>query len=74
MLANNLIASASLDPVCRISTESGFFIELNNIFKKFLSWSDLCPPKIILEGLRLSFKADPSLKNSGEKLFYLYYF
>ena len=39
-------------------------------FKRLANFSalSLCSPTIILEGWRLSYKAFPSLKNSGEKI------
>ena len=66
VLENNLTASAS---VLSINTTgiSSFIAPSINIFANFFALSD-CSPTIILDGYKLSYKARPSLKNSGENI------
>ena len=65
MLANNLTASASVEFINKTFTLS-FNEASTNKLAKILPLS-LFSPTIILDGYRLSYKACPSLKNSGEK-------
>ena len=65
-LENSLIASASRVPVNNTGT-STFFDPDNSKFAIFFAFSERSPTTM-REGYKLSFKARPSLKNSGEKI------
>ena len=71
---NNFTDSASFESIYLITTS--FFKELFFKILPNLIASLLLSPIIILEGYKLSYKAFPSLKNSGENIifFFLYFF
>ena len=66
MLENNFIDSASFDEVNKILVLD-FKDTCFRIFAKIIALGHLLPTTI-LDGYRLSYRAYPSLKNSGEKI------
>jgi hypothetical protein len=68
VLANNFIASASVESVNNVGT-SFFIAPCNNRSANNFALS-LFSPMTILEGYKLSYKAFPSLKNSGENIIF----
>src|SRR5690625_1111873 len=66
VLANSFVASASVNFVNRTGISS-FKAPSANTFAKRLALSD-CSPTMILDGYKLSYKALPSLRNSGENM------
>ena len=68
-MANNLTASASVESIYFVSILS-FIAPSFNKFANSIALSDFSPT-IILDGYKLSYKALPSLKNSGENIIFV---
>ena len=72
MLANNFTASASVNPIIKVSIFSLIAPSCNNPANVFAAFTSLAfstsVPTIILDGYRLSYNAFDSRKNSGLKI------
>ena len=67
-----MIASASVLSVNNTGVSSSSDASFNKPAKT--SASLVCAPTTILDGCKLSYKARPSLKNSGEKIIFSYWY